>query len=240
MALISFKNIFLERIDLEYHDELNKKLWDDDILRPMVKEKMLKYAEVFRDYCRLPEELIYDIYFTGGNCSYSYNGNSDLDIHLVVDKSKLGISQFIDDYLWDKKKLFSINYPIFIEGYACEPYVQDQSEHFTLNQGVYSILHDIWIQKPTNLHLNFQNDMALEKKVNYYHELIDHTIDSDLGIEAARSLKQKITSVRGEAIARDGEYAFENLVFKQLRSEGSLDKIDSYIRDLDKKNNYGV
>jgi len=36
--------------------------------------------------------------------------------------------------------------------------------------------------------------------------------------------------MRASAIQKSGEFAFENLVFKELRNTGVLDKMNEYIR----------
>jgi hypothetical protein len=41
-------------------------------------------------------------------------------------------------------------------------------------------------------------------------------------------IKQKIKKMRGDSIAKSGEFAFGNLVFKELRNQGYLDKMDTY------------
>ena len=52
-----------------------------------------------------------------------------------------------------------------------------------------------------------------------YQNATDGTLDM---------IKQKIRKMRGDSIAKDGEFAFGNLVFKELRNQGYLDKMDMY------------
>ena len=49
---------------------------------------------------------------------------------------------------------------------------------------------------------------------------------------AAEKLKDKLRDMRASAIQRGGEFAVENLVFKELRNRGYLDKMSEHLRNL--------
>ena len=51
---------------------------------------------------------------------------------------------------------------------------------------------------------------------------------------AIHEIKSKIRNMRGAAIAKGGEFSFENLVFKELRNRGYLDKMSNYLREWKK------
>ena len=65
--------------------------------------------------------------------------------------------------------------------------------------------------------------------------LIDNMIKSKMDAEAFQSMKAKIRDMRGAAIAKGGEFSQENLVFKELRNRGYLDKMDKYEKSLKDK-----
>jgi tRNA(Glu) U13 pseudouridine synthase TruD len=78
--------------DVEKHDELNPKLFDKDRkLKPEVREKLMEIADDFKS--KLEEDEIKfklkDVKIVGSNCSYNYNKDSDLDLHLVADTKSL-------------------------------------------------------------------------------------------------------------------------------------------------------
>lgn len=78
--------------DVEKHDELNPKLFSEDRkLKPEVREKLIEIADDFKS--KLEEDEIKfklkDIKIVGSNCSYNYNKDSDLDLHLVADTKSL-------------------------------------------------------------------------------------------------------------------------------------------------------
>lgn len=240
MKTLSFKNFYTEKYGLQYHDNLNPKLFDGDIVKDAVRTKLLSYANMFRDYCNISPSLVTNIYMTGGNCNYNYTDKSDIDVHIVLDRVQLGSPLFIDDFLWDKKYMFSINYPIVVEGYTLEPYVQDIHETFPKGQGVYSLQDNGWIQKPLNMHIDFDSDISLNKKIKNNIRMINHAIKKNASIDELQSLKKKITSIRGSAIARDGEFAQDNVVFKALRNTGYLELIDKKIKEKQKESNFGI
>jgi hypothetical protein len=221
-----------EDISLQYHNNLNPKLWDDGKLKPEVRGKLIQFAETWRDFAMIPKEMIQDIVMTGGNANYNYTEQSDIDVHLVVDRDGFGIPRdFIDQFLQDKKILWTMTHPdIKIYGYPLEPYAQDPAEAIPMNQGQYSLMNDQWIQMPSNLNIDFTNNKVLNDKVEHYKHVIDRMIRSSASDAALKAIKAKITAARGPAIAKGGEFSLENLVFKELRNQGYIDKIDMYVK----------
>ena len=66
--------------------------------------------------------------------------------------------------------------------------------------------------------------------------MIDELIDSQSDdIDAFRKLKNRLKGMRAGAIEKGGESAPENLVFKELRNRGYLDKMSKYVRNLEDK-----
>ena len=58
--------------------------------------------------------------------------------------------------------------------------------------------------------------------------MIDHLIANSSDDDSIDAVKKKIKNMRGDSIGKDGEFAFGNLVFKDLRNAGYLDKMDDY------------
>lgn len=224
------------KISLQYHSELNPKLWSNFKLMADVRERLLALGNMWADYTHIPKQLILDVIMTGGNANYNYTDTSDIDVHVILSKDALGVPQdYLDDYLQDKKKLWSISNSITVKGYPIELYAQDILEGYPQNQGVYSLLHDTWLQMPTRLQLDFSNNKFLKRKVLQYVHQIDHLIKSNAGLDDLKQLRKKLKDMRGSAIATGGEFSFENLVFKELRNRGYLDKVNKYMKKLKDK-----
>jgi len=222
-------NIHETKISLEYHSELNPKLWSNNKLKSEVREKLLEFGYAWAKFAKIPENLIMDMIMTGGNANYNYTPKSDIDVHLVIDRNALGNNrEFIDEYLQDKKMLWTLTHDIKILGYSLEPYAQDNVDRYPANQGVYSLINDRWVQFPNKGDYDFQNDPGLKRKVLFYMHMIDSIIKDHMDVDTVKDLKSKIRDMRGAAISKGGEFSFENLVFKELRNRGYLDKLNRY------------
>lgn len=221
-------------LSLEYHDRLNPVLWDkNDLLKPKIRERLLKIAEVWRDFANIPVDSVKDILITGGNCNYNYTSKSDIDLHLLVDKNKIvpfykQDPDFVDDYLKMKKNLWGLTHNIKIFGYPVELYAQPLDEKNPKYRGLYSIKNNKWILKPENIKLNFQSNTHLQDKIESYMHQIDNLIASHASKDAFDKLLKKIVDMRRSSLEKGGEFGEENLVFKELRNTGYLDKITKY------------
>lgn len=234
----SFSSYLAElHIRLEYHDTLNPKLWTDGKLDPKVRQKLLQFGEAWRQYANIPADAVKDVIMIGGNCNYNYTSVSDIDVHLIVDKAKMGKGNpLLDDYLQDKKVMWTMTHDIKVYGYPLEPYAQDSEASYPVNQGVFSLKHNEWINKPEYLGKDFAKDKHLIKKVKFYMNMIDHMIDNKVHTDHTAKLRRKLREMRGAGIQKAGEFSFENLVFKELRNHGYLDKMNDYERkEQDKK-----
>lgn len=234
----SFSSYLAElHIRLEYHDTLNPKLWTDGKLDPKVRQKLLQFGEAWRQYANIPADAVKDVIMIGGNCNYNYTSVSDIDVHLIVDKAKMGKGNpLLDDYLQDKKVMWTMTHDIKVYGYPLEPYAQDSEASYPANQGVFSLEHNEWINKPEHLGKDFAKDRHIIKKVKFYMNMIDHMIDNKVHTDHTAKLRRKLREMRGAGIQKAGEFSFENLVFKELRNHGYLDKMNDYERkEQDKK-----
>ena len=221
-----------------YHEDLNVKFWDGLTLRTEVRDKLLEIGYIWAEFAKIPQNAIQDIILVGGNANYNYTEYSDLDLHLVVDKDEIAACQtdFLDDFLRDKKRLWALTHDVTLYGQPVELYAQDINDPTPRNQGTYSVLNNWWIQEPRKQYVDF-SDPLLKQKVRDMMERIDDLIDTQADdITVLNKLKEKIRTMRGSAIQRGGEFALENLVFKELRNRGYLDKLSKYIRTIEDRN----
>jgi hypothetical protein len=219
------------KLQLQYHKELNPKLWNDFELKPEVRAKLLQFAEVWRQFAKIPKSAVKEVIMLGGNANYNYTDMSDIDVHLVVDKTLIAKDNpLLDDYLQDKKQMWTMSHKITILGYGLEPYAQDISVEYPKEQGVYSLTKDEWIAKPEFVGDGMLKDPYLKKKVKFYMKMIDDMINNHVDLDSVKNFKEKLRDMRGAAIKKGGEFSFENLVFKELRNQGYLDKLSAYQR----------
>lgn len=231
--MIKFKNF---ETTLKYNEKLNSKFWQNDNLKNNVRIALLNIAKKWAIFSNIPSSSIKDIILVGGNANYNYTQYSDLDVHIIIDKEKIfNCPDLLDDYLKDKKQLWSLTHDITIYGHDVELYAQDSKEISPKNQGSFSLKYNKWINKPTKEKIHY-NDILIKKKVKFFIDKIDYLIDTESNDEQAlNKIKRKIREMRLSSIKISGEYALENLVFKELRNLGYLDKLNKYINKVHDK-----
>ena len=148
-------------------------------------------------------------------------------------KNKIAKCSVLDDYLLDKKTLWSINHDIEIVGYPVEIYAQDMKEETRSNQGVFSLTKNKWLTFPKQIEVNY-DDPYLLKKINHYKHIMDQFMNSKCDdVIKMKKFKAKFKSMRQAAIDHGGEFSLENLIFKELRNRGYLDKFTDYIHNIE-------
>ena len=229
-VLEAVKKSVREDTTLQYHTELNSKIWDGMKLKDEVRGKLVQIASAWVQFAKIHPDTIQDIIITGGNVNYNYTPQSDIDLHIVISRDTMNPDRaLVDEYLQDKKILWTLSHQIInIYGYPLELYAQDIAEQPHVNQGVFSVKRNQWIAMPQHLDIDFENDYHLQKKVQFYKDLIDKMVLQNATDGSFDMIKQKIRKMRGDSIAKAGEFAFGNLVFKELRNQGYLDKMDMY------------
>lgn len=199
-------------------------------LRKEVREKLLHTANEFVDFIGVPI-LVEDVIFTGSLANYNWSEYSDIDLHVVSDFIQFSDTELplYEELFKVKKTIFNTNHDIKIFGYEVELYVQNESEaHFS--SGVYSVLYDDWLVKPEKEEVSIDTKL-LKSKINHWKTQIDTVVDnaSEKDINEAREyikkFKEKLKKYRSSGLKKDGEYSYENLVFKYLRRSDYLEKL---------------
>ena len=212
-------------------DELNPKIWDENQkLRKEVREKLLQTANEFIDFIGVPL-LIEDVIFTGSLANYNWSEYSDIDLHVVCDFIQFSETELslYEELFKVKKTIFNTNHDIKIFGYEVELYVQNATEaHFS--SGVYSVLYNDWDVKPEKEDSNIDTKI-LKSKINHWKSQIDTVVnnatekDIDEAREYIKKFKDKLKKYRSSGLKKEGEYSYENLVFKYLRRSDYLEKL---------------
>jgi len=221
------------KISLQYHDKLNPDLWNGQTLKPEVRKALIRFGETWAQFAKIPKSMIEDIVMTGGNANFNYTSKSDIDVHLIIKRNKLFSNpEFVEEYLQDKKSLWTLTHNITVYGYPLEPYAQDDSITYPRYQGVYSLMKDNWVVKPVRTRYDFTNDKILKQKVRHFMHAIDSMIKNKMGDAPIKNLKARFKDMRTSSIQKYGEFGRENLVFKELRNRGYLDKMTKYEKSL--------
>jgi hypothetical protein len=224
------------KLTLKVHDELNPKLWNDKKLKPDVYLALDRIGKEWATFAKIPKKSIKDVIITGGNANYNYTRFSDIDLHLVVDKTSIPCDGLIDEYLQSKKELWALTHDITVKGQPVELYAQSVEDPFRKGQGIYSLKTNTWLQEPTKYKID-RNHPEVTRKVKEWMRVIDTLIDSNSDdVTEFTKIKGRLKGMRSASIEKNGESAPENLVFKELRNRGYLEKMNQYMTDLKVKN----
>jgi predicted nucleotidyltransferase len=207
---------------------INGKIWEQGgHLKPEVREKLLKIAEIFYESLHVDFPIL-DIYFTGSLANYNWTSQSDIDVHLILDIPNDEDKDFLAEYIDAKKESWKNKHDIKIYGYPVELFAKD-SEDFHKNKAVYSLQDDKWIVRPSKKNIKIDAEGVKEKAADVMSD-IDSALeinDSQERLDAIYKIKDRIKRMRKAGLEKGGEYSVENLVFKTLRNNGYLEKLSS-------------
>jgi len=115
--------------------------------------------------------------------------------------------------------------------------VQDQP---LKSNGIYSVKEDKWIKEPVQTDIPDIDYDAFEEQFkgweDRYFDLVENAGVSNVEkIAEIENLIEDLYNLRKESLAKDGEYAIGNLVFKEARNLGYLDELKELKNELKSK-----
>jgi hypothetical protein len=236
---------------VKINDTLEPKVWRGDTLNSSIRKRLITIAEDFFDDLGFEEAEIEDITFTGSLANYNWTKYSDIDLHLIIDFSKIDENfDLVREFFSAKTSNWNKLHNITVFGYEVEIYVQDRSEEHH-STGVFSIKNGTWLTKPTRIEPDV-DEKTVRDKISSYVDMIDRAEDHleeknyKEAYDYSVKLAKKIKKFRQSGLEETGEYSHENLTFKYLRNNGfikslfdvrndSYDKMMSIEGDFDKK-----
>lgn len=228
---------------IEKHDSLNNKLFTKDgILKDKVRDKMLEIVDTF--LADLEEQDIKikvdDILFIGSNASYNYTKDSDIDLHILANIKAVDYPADLGAALYSAyRSIFNKNLDITLYDIPLEIFVETE-ESTRVSNGVYSVKKNKWVKKPVQEDIPEFDKDALNELVDKWEaeckKLIDDIKADKLDDEkkVVKMLEDIYEKLRKKGVAK-GEYAIENLAFKELRNKGYLDQLKEYRNELTSK-----
>ena len=212
---------------LTINDTLRPDFWSNEGLNIDVSKKMIEIATKFFDDLNLEGKTLEDITFTGSLANYNWTKLSDIDLHLIIDFSKIDENyELVREFFNAKTALWNKTHKILIKDHEIEIYVQDINEkhHST---GVFSLKNDEWLVKPKRVEPKINTDMV-KRKIKSFVDMIERVEDTyddkdykksyDMSINLARKIKK----FRKSGLEDVGVYSNENLTFKYLRNNGFI------------------
>jgi len=223
-----------EEVEPESFDkqpQLDLKIWEDGALNKNISKRLKKIANEFLEGLEIGAKME-DLRFTGSLANYNWSKYSDIDLHIVVDFDKIDentelVKGFFDAARWQWNDLHNIT----IYGHEVEIYVENVGEVHK-SSGLYSLVENQWITKPDPGKIDYdyitarKKADAIETEVNLIEKVIDEKPHS--AVKSIDRLKKKIRRMRKAGLnSPEQEYSPENIAFKILRREETLDKIDN-------------
>lgn len=217
-------------------EELHPKFWVNGRINSRVRTRLLDIANDFIEELSVDWVKPYDIRFTGSLANYNWSRYSDIDLHIVVDFKKVyKNTDFVDDYFKSKKDIWNETHGMLrIFGFPVEVSVEDKNQP-GVSSGVYSLEKDKWVVKPGNFDDAKLNETYIKeyaaRLMTKVEKLEQRLADADTDEKLERIGKRMkevfdtTKKLRKESLARSGEMASGNIIWKILRRTGYLDRM---------------
>lgn len=204
---------------VKFHDHLNPKIFHGQHVRPEVEKQLKLIAGDFLEELGVNGLDVQDITISGSNAAYSYTPHSDLDLHILVDMTKLHDDDMYRELFTAKKNAYNDSHNIKIHGIPVELYIQDSSEP-VISLGEYSIKNNKWLKIPSKRRANFDQN-ATRKKYEKLVEVIQRALKTQK-LDRVQNVIHTIKRYRQAGLDKGGEFGPENLAYKALRSQGYI------------------
>ena len=224
---------------IELHSELNPRLFNqDNQLKEDVRNSLLNICKYFIE--GLQEENIplrvVDIWLLGSNAAYNYTKDSDIDVHIMASFDELeGIENIIKILYNYVKSDFNKSHDIKVKGHEVELYIEDMNTT-AISNGIYSILYNEWIKVPTKMVPSDIESLNIDvETTDLYKQFYNQYQQLNTDINEIQDFINRLYILRNASLINDGEFGLGNLVFKELRNNGVLQKLKDKLRELKSK-----
>jgi len=214
-------------------NQLNPKFWDKNRLKQNISKRLMLIVEEFFEELGLISSEIDDITLTGSIAGYNWSDMSDIDLHVLVDLSKIDENiDLVREYFNGKTFIWNFKHNIDIYGHEVEIYVQDTNEEH-VSDSIYSIKNDNWLVEPRQNKSKIDFNGVKNKAtglIDCIERIFDLYDDKNYkkALKCAKKAKEKIKKMRKIGLEEVGIFSIENLAFKVLRRNGYL----GYLNDI--------
>jgi hypothetical protein len=217
---------------IKFNETLNKNLFDNFILKDNIRKLLIRITNYFLS--NIEQEFVLDnITITGSIVNFNYNKYSDIDLHLLIDKNDYKNENdfnIIYELLSTKAKLWNYEHNnIKLFNHNIEIYIQDVTE-IHRSSGIYDVITNKWIIKPNKQNKNIDKEY-LKRKLNNIIYKIENILKSD-SIEEVDKFIDNLKKYRKSGLESEGEYSYENLIYKFIKHHNYMDKLQDLKRKL--------
>ncbi len=219
--------------NIKVQNELNPKVWDFDTINPKVRKLLLKIAYRFWKHLDLEGVKLKDIILKGSMANYNWNKTSDIDLHLVIDFGDIGPDEdFIGSALRSRSASWNDKTDIKMFGHDVELYVENEGDTTNTTNGVYSLIDDEWLHKLQKKMMIIDKKEIAQKAAKFMNYIDDLEGDPDID-KKIEKLKLKLRNYRQKGLdSKHSELSLENLVYKVLRQNDYLEKVNNLKNDF--------
>lgn len=232
---IAARNIDLSSFKIK--KSLNAKLWKDGRLDSRIRLQLMDLADDYIKELDIKWVEPEDIILTGSIANYNWSSYSDIDLHIIMDYSKIyKHTEFVQKFFKMKRELWVEKHEdLRICGFPVEIFVEDKHSE-NVSTGSYSLYKNEWIIEPVVMK---DTDIA-KQQVRKISARIINQIDS-----VERKIKQTKDKVKLEKLLNKSNKIWEkiqllrkiglktekqelgtgNIVFKVLRRTNYIKKI---------------
>jgi len=232
-SYVQSRSAWIAESSTYYKEDLNPKFWSNEEFDQMVRTKLLAIAQDFYEGLQLTVPVV-DVQLTGSIANYTWTEYSDLDVHVILDFKAIGEDlELVKKALDGQRFIWNMRHPVIIKDHDVELYAQDQNEPH-VSSGLFSLMKNEWIKKPV-WNEPVIDELDVKRKVEAYiteieepeKSLADGSSEFEARelLERVGALKTKIMKARKDGLAETGEFSVENLVFKQLRNQGWIERL---------------
>jgi len=222
----------VEEETFEMQDELQPEIWYDEALWPEIQERMVEIVEDFLNGLNVPVAIT-DIRLTGSLANYNWSKYSDVDLHIVVDFDKIDEDTSLVKSFFDAARMrWNDLHDIKLYGFEVELYVENTKDPHH-SSGVYSVLKKKWIKHPIqgDVEIDFVTARKKSDDITTRVNLIDYMVTGGKyqgALKSIRVVKDKIRRMRQAGLtSSQREFSPENVAFKILRRDGTLEKLSN-------------
>tara|TARA_R110000824_G_scaffold71001_5_gene182011 strand:- start:7037 stop:7966 length:930 start_codon:yes stop_codon:yes gene_type:complete len=224
----------LEEVEEEsfgLRDELQPEIWKGDELDGEVQSRLMEIANDFMEGLEIPVE-VEDVRLTGSLANYNWSRYSDIDVHILVDFSKINADTKLVKAFFDEARMrWNDKHRIMIHDFEVEIYVEDTDEDHK-SSGLYSLMEQEWLNKPSPDSRDIDFMTAQKKSEDFVcrtqgiaklvaDEKFEHAL------KRIERIKEKIRDMRKAGLeSEEAEFSPENIAFKILRRDDVLSQLN--------------
>ena len=218
-----------------YNDTLCPDFWDSAAhLNPVIRAKLLQLAYDFYEKTKFPAPII-DVYLMGSGANYNWTPDSDVDVHVIIDYSKLQMPpETAAKTVKTAGAQWNLEHNVFEKKHKVEMNLQNSTEQKPYVTGIYSLIKDQWIRMPSKLPIQV-NTEVLKFQYESAKRYIQNSIASG-DQEQMKAAKKYLDAYRQYGLDTYGELSYENIIYKMLRAKGHIKKLKDSITQIVQQN----